>query len=90
VETVPFHLPLNLSLRVARNERHQGGAVTDHEHLLHVGQRQGVVRLLSTAGNLESNRIHKFVNEEMVGLKRDVLLLGQDFLVGALNKVSLK
>jgi hypothetical protein len=88
VETVAFNHPLYLSLRVVRDESHQGGLVIDHEHLLHVSQRQGVVGMLSTAGNLESNRIHKFVNEEMVGLKRDVLLLGQDLIVGALHKVS--
>ena len=72
------------------DERHELVLLIDHKHLLHVFECKAGVCAFSRARDLVPDCIRKLVNEKVVQLQRHVVLLLQDFAVGALHKVVLQ
>jgi hypothetical protein len=91
VETVSADFPADVVfLVVLFDEVFEFFLVLDHEHLLHVRQLERFIRSLSGTSNLVADGISKLVNEKVISKQRHVLLRRQNFLIAALDEVSLK
>ena len=82
--------PANAALLVCSYEAHELILFCDHKHLLHIVQSYAFVATFCRPSDLVSDCIDKFFDEEVVGCKRNILLLRQNLLIRSLDEVGLK
>lgn len=73
--------PTDAALLVCSDEVHELIPFCDHKHLLHIVQRNAFVATFSRSSDLVPDCINELFDEEVVGCKRNILLLRQDLLV---------